>query len=63
MIAPLGFTMLAYALLWRNEQARRQPDAEPLGATATTPERATTPGAARPAVIAGGQADSAGLMA
>jgi len=22
--APLGFTMLAYALLWRNEQASRQ---------------------------------------
>ena len=27
--APLGFTMLALAMLWRNAQARRQPAAGP----------------------------------
>jgi hypothetical protein len=27
--APLGFTMLAFAMLWRNAQARRQPAARP----------------------------------
>jgi hypothetical protein len=27
--APLGFTMLAYALLWRNAQAMRQQQAGP----------------------------------
>jgi hypothetical protein len=29
VIAPLGFTMLAYALLWRSDLARRQPAGEP----------------------------------
>jgi hypothetical protein len=27
--APLGITMLAYAVLWRNEQARREAAGEP----------------------------------
>ena len=54
--APLGFTMLAYALLWRNDQARRQPAAGPPGA-------GTMLGAARPASIPGGRADYAGSPA
>lgn len=34
--APLGFTMLAYALLWKNDQLRRQP----VPSIAAAPERA-----------------------
>jgi hypothetical protein len=34
VVAPLGFTMLAYALLWRNDMQLRNPDPEPAELTA-----------------------------
>ena len=37
--APLGFTMLSYALLWRNAQARRQEAALAAGQPAARPVR------------------------
>jgi hypothetical protein len=37
--APLGFTMLAYAVLWKNDQLRRQP----VPSIAAAPERAPEP--------------------
>jgi hypothetical protein len=49
VVAPLAFTMLAYALLWRNEKQGRVPDQQSAELTAGTRPTATRPFADTPA--------------
>jgi O-Antigen ligase len=44
VVAPLGFTMLAYALLWRSDLARRRPAGQPPDAVAAPEDLADSAG-------------------